>query len=271
MPSRVLNLRRPDVCCVCGDSTPAGTRAWWNATARTVTCMPCLNGHQPAPEQQAASKELDRGRAGASVGREYERRRASREARTRKRHPLVGGLLLALRDSPQHEAAFLKGELGETAVGRALDRRTASGPAIVLHDRRMPRGYGNIDHLVVAPSGVYVVDAKNIAGKVRIAHPLFGDARLMIAGRNRSKLLDGLDRQLSAVRQALAATTRTDVRLFGFLCFTKADLPLLGATARGHQLLHPRAVCRRVNRRGPLTPEMIEVLARELAVAFPSA
>ena len=216
--------------------------------------------------------ELDRGQPGASVAREHRRRKSSREARTREAHPWIGGLLLALRAAPRHESAFHRGELGETAVAAYLEKRTARGPAILLHDRRMPGGYGNIDHLAVAPNGVFVIDAKNINGKVRVANPLFGSAKLLIRGRDRTKLIDGLDRQVHAVRRALTARGHPGVPVQGVLCFVSADLPLFGTpTIRGHCLLHRRALAKRLNKDGSLQPPAIDLLARALAAAFPSA
>lgn len=38
----------------------------------------------------------------------------------------------------------------------------------VLHDRRVPGTRGNIDHLVVAPAGIFVVDAKRYDGLIRV-------------------------------------------------------------------------------------------------------
>ena len=143
----------------------------------------------------------DRGTAGASAGREHERRRTKRETRVRNAHPHIGGLLLWLTDEPQHQRAFKTGQLGEVAVGESLEKRTAEGPAVILHDRRMPLGRGNIDHIAVAPTGVYVIDAKAHSGTVRIEKPLFGAAKLRIAGRDHTKLIDGLDRQVAAVRE----------------------------------------------------------------------
>jgi hypothetical protein len=215
--------------------------------------------------------EIERGQPGASAEREYRRRRLSREARTRSRHPLIGGLLLALKAPPMHEVSFRQGGRGERAVARSLERRTASGPAVILHDRRMPGGYGNIDHLAIAPRGVFVIDAKAIRGKVRVARPLLGDPRLLVRGHNRPKLLAGLDRQVAAVRQALASGGHRGVPVEGALCFTDAQLPLLGREIAGHRLDHCRGVARRLNRRGPLSPGEIDTLARLLADAFPGA
>jgi hypothetical protein len=268
MPSRVLSLRRPDTCVECHCHITAGTSAWWDAGARKVTCIACLAAGQAAPSQTLPA-ELDRGQPGASVGREYRRRRSNRETRTRVRHPHIGGLLLTLSKPPQHEVAFRRGEDGELSICAYLERRTARGPAVILHDRRMPMGYGNIDILAIAATGVFVIDAKNIKGDVRISNPLIGSAKLMIRGRNRTRMIDGLERQVAAVRAAVNDAGHARVPVHGVLCFTaRADFPLLGGTRiRGHRLDHQRALARRLNRRGGLSPETIEQLARSLASA----
>jgi Nuclease-related domain len=221
---------------------------------------------------ESMRSELDRGQPGASVAREHRRRKSSREARTREAHPWIGGLLLALRAAPRHESAFHRGELGEAAVAAYLEKRTARGPTVLLHDRRMPGGYGNIDHLAIAPNGVFVIDAKNIKGKVRVVNPLFGAAKLMIRGRDRTKLIDGLDRQVHVVRRALTASGHPNVSVHGVLCFVSADLPLFGTlTIRGDRLLHRRALARRLNKNGPLQLATIDLLAHALVAALPSA
>jgi hypothetical protein len=185
----------------------------------------------------------------------------------------MGGLLLALGGAPQRESAFHQGELGETAIAAYLEKRLVHGPAILLHDRRMPHVRGNIDHLAIAPTGVYVIDAKNLHGKVRIANPLFGSAKLLINGRNRTKLVDGLDRQVRVVSDALAASAHADVPVRGVLCFTSsADLPLLGTLkVRGHLLLHRRALAKRLGKTGQLQAPAIDELAHALAAALAPA
>jgi len=206
------------------------------------------------------------------VAREYERRKHNREARTRKRHPWVGGVLLGLRGEPRHETAFRSGERGEQEVAASLERIAARGRAVVLHDRRMPGGYGNIDHLAVAPAGVFVIDAKNIKGKVRVASPLFGATKLQISGRDRTKLIDGLERQVTAVSHVLGANDCEDVPVQGVLCFTKADLPLFGTPKmRGQLLLSRRGVAKRLSSDGRLSVESIEELAQLLAADLPCA
>jgi hypothetical protein len=268
MASRMLNLRRDDVCCECGCALPAGSRARWDAARRTVTCVACVQAGPVAAK--STEPELDRGRPGASAAREYQRRRHNREARTRKTHPRIGGLLLALGSTPQHELAFHQGELGETVVAAYLEKRLADWPAILLHDRRMPRGRGNIDHLAIAPTGVYVIDVKNLHGKVRVASPLFGSAKLLVNGRNHTKLVDGLDRQVRVVRDVLA--THADVPVQGVLCFTSsADLPLLGLKMREHLLVHRRALAKKLGKAGQLPVSAIDTITRALAASLPPA
>jgi Nuclease-related domain len=267
----MLKLRRPDVCVACGCELPVGSRAWWDAVARTVTCASCRESSRTS-SAAGARPLLDRGRPGASAAREYQRRRRNREARTREAHPRTAGLRLALRGAPQHETAFRSGERGEKRVAAFLERRTAAGPSLILHDRRVPGGHGNIDHLAIAPSGVFVIDAKNIKGRVRVTSPLFGAAKLMIAGRNRTKLVAGLDRQVAAVRHALAGCGNSDVTVHGVLCFTKAELPVLGTNAiGGYRLRGRRSLARRLRARGPLDALAIDTLARALADALPPA
>jgi hypothetical protein len=273
MPSRVISLRWDGVCRRCEAPLPRSTRASWDFEERRVTCLSCLDAvhstAEPIPHQPPA--ELDRGRAGASAAREHQRRKANREARIRRRHPWIGGLLLSLSAAPQHERAWDVGGRGEQVVGASLDRRTAKGPAIVLHDRRMPLGRGNIDHLAIAPSGVYVIDAKAISGKVRIAQPLLGKAKLMIKGRDRTKLAAGLTRQLDAVRAELAKHGYDEVPVTGVLCFTKADLPLFASRFAGHELKHPRAAARKLKRSGPYDEAAIQRISAALCAAFPRA
>lgn len=236
------------------------------AGARAGTQIPeaALRAGEPAP--------LDRGRPGASAQREYLRRRSNREARVRRRHPYVGGLLLALGGSPQHERAFERGRLGEQAIAGWLERRLADGPALLLHDRRMPGGHGNIDHLAVAPRGVYVIDTKAIRGKVRVRPSARGTPKLQVNGRTRNKLVLGLARQVDAVRGELERHGHREVLLTGVLCFTEAEFPLFGRMqVDGYLLRHRRALAKELRASGPLSAQVIEALARGLNEWFPAA
>jgi hypothetical protein len=214
--------------------------------------------------------ELDRGQAGTSVAREHQRRKDAREAQVRAAHPRVGELLLKVSRAPQREVAFRKGELGELAVGEILNKRAAKGSLRALHDRGMPGRKSNIDHIAVAPTGVYVIDAKHYSGKVRREDRGFRGVRLMINGRDSKKLLEGLGRQVTVVRKALAARGHGDVMVHGVLCFANGDLPRFKTLEIGEYLV---VDCRRLGKKldanGPVAPSAIEAIERALAIALP--
>jgi hypothetical protein len=126
--------------------------------------------------------------------------------------------------------------------------------------------------MAIAPTGVFVIDAKAHSGTVRIENPLFGSAKLRIAGRDRTGLIGGLNRQVVAVREALDRADRPDVPIQGVLCFTTADLPLLRTLKmRGHLLLYRKALAKRLNADGALEPAEIEAIARDLTRELPAA
>lgn len=236
---------------------------------RSVFCASCGDGGSasaPAPGP------IDRGQPGASLISQHERRKRQRESRTRQAHPHIGGLLLALQDAPQHESAFHQGALAEQAVADSLAMRSDDEIVVTLHNRRMPGGHGDIDHVAIAPTGVWVIDTKDWSGKIEIKRPWLGTPQLRIRGRDCTKLVAGLERQLAAVRAALDATGHDPIVIQGVLCFTKADLPLLKTqTFRGHLLLYRKALAKRLNADGPLKPATIEQVARHLATALPPA
>jgi hypothetical protein len=61
---------------------------------------------------------------------------------------------------------WLRGAAGELATARLL--ATLPRRYIVLHDRRIPGRLANIDHVVIGPTGVTVVDSKAFRGSVRV-------------------------------------------------------------------------------------------------------
>jgi hypothetical protein len=136
----------------------------------------------------------------------------------------------------------------------------------------MPNGRGDIDLIAITPTGVYVIDAKAITGRVRVQHPWLSEPKLLVDGRDRTKLIDGLDRQLHAVGAVLASADHSAIPVHGVLCFTQANLPLIGTRhIRGHQLLYRKALANRLNTDGPITPSTLTQLARALAAALPTA
>lgn len=212
----------------------------------------------------------DPGTPGASARTEHALRKASRERRAREKHRHIGGVLLALQDEPQHQKVWARGAAGEEHVAKLLAKYLDDG-VILLHDRRIPHSRANIDHIAVAPSGVWVIDTKRYKGKATIDRPLLGKPRLVISGRDQTKLIDGLDRQVVLVRAAMQQIApETPTR--GALCFVDTHLPLIETlTVSGYPLLYPKRLAKRMNRAGPTSEATVSDTAAALASIFVAA
>ena len=59
-----------------------------------------------------------------------------------------------------------RGAAGERRTARRLDRLARDG-YVVFHDLAVPGSPANVDHLVIGPTGVFVIDSKQWTGQVR--------------------------------------------------------------------------------------------------------
>jgi hypothetical protein len=213
--------------------------------------------------------------AGRSAQAEYRRRSQNRERTIRSRHPKLGGLILALSNEPASTRVWAQGAAGERAVAAKLDELVGDH-IVALHDRRMVRADGrssraNIDHLVVAASGVWVVDAKTHRGslEVRRSGALFSPRveRLFIGGRDKSPLLIGLAGQVEAVSSVLAEVS-ADVPVRGALCFVGTELPWFGESISGVPLVGRRGLSKLLRKPGDLGPDDRNALGAYLETRF---
>lgn len=267
MNARVIRLRYPGVCVKCATAVPAGVEAWWEPQRQTVTCLSCASGQ---PADPFAVPQISSSSPGASARREYERRSTRRQMQVRKDHPMLGGLILAATAEPSSTTAWSKGAHGERRLGVMLD----SLPNVwVLHDRRIPRSRANTDHLVVAASGVWVIDAKRYKGRIERRQAEFmgtGASQLFVGGRNRSKLIDGVQRQVGAVRQVLGDS---ELSINGVLCFIEGEWSLLAQAfaVEGVAVHHPQSLRRALRSDGPLDRSARGELAGLLDAKFQPA
>ncbi len=74
------------------------------------------------------------------------------------------GWRLRFRPSEQVKA-WQRGAHGERHTARLLDRLTRDG-YVIFHDLAVPDSPANVDHVVIGPSGVFVIDSKQWTGSV---------------------------------------------------------------------------------------------------------
>lgn len=208
-------------------------------------------------------------RAGASAQREFERRVAAREGRIRTRFgQRLGGLVLALTDEPQATRAWAQGARGEREVARALAGLAGVRLLNDLHVRGQRR---NIDHVAVTPAGVFVIDAKDYRGQIRIQDVggLFRtDNRLFVGRRDCSHLADGMAWQVDAVRRVLDSCGVAPIPpVTPVLCFVKGDWPLFRAPSefRGVRLEGTHSIKELLTREQLFSQEVVDALSRALA------
>lgn len=285
-----MRLRYAGKCRSCAAALPAGTMAVYDRGSKAVTCSACSSGpalevaatalegpavahSEPEPESES---EIFAGVAGASAKREFERRSAKREARIREAHPKLGGLMLALSEDPQSTKAWAVGAVGEEKLGRRLDE-LKSDNIHVLHDRLIRGTKANIDHIVVSPFGVFVIDAKKYKGRpsLRVEGGFLRERteKLMVGSRDCTKLVGGVHKQMARVTTALANANLVDVQVAGMLCFVEADWPLLGGefSISGIDVLWPRRAVHLIRKPGPIDAASSQRVFRALAEAFPAA
>jgi hypothetical protein len=163
------------------------------------------------------------------------------------------------------------GARGEQALGAFLEELHDGRETFVLHDRRIPRSRANVDHLVIAPGGVFVIDAKRYEGKVRRVDKggFFSvDERLYVGRRDCTRLVAGMSKQVAAVRDALTATVVDEaIPITPVLCFVASDWSLLARPFQlgGVWVEWPGSLRTRVQRGGPLGSDGVASIARRLS------
>jgi hypothetical protein len=224
------------------------------------------------PSQLGRAGQSARDQAGTIRARR-ERQVAERSAGQRVVRALLGPSS-AEKKSLRDERAWTTGAAGEEVLAMELAARCPG--VVMLHDLRIPGSRANIDHIAVAPSGVLVIDAKRYKGRIRVETPWRGPQRLRIDGRDRTKLIGGLDKQVSLVRESLAGIA-DDIQVSGCLCFiapegwlASAELPAFRTLrVQSYPLYSVRRLARTLSREGPLSPERLKAIQILLAQSFP--
>lgn len=269
--TRVLRLRYRAKCAVCFGELDPGTRAEWNSKRKVAICLPCTRARPGASVLSSV--------AGASARSVAERRRAKQRARLqaeREARPVLGRIRQGLFPEADKGAEWERGAVGEEKLAASLNPLVDAGTISALHDRRVPRSSANIDHILVAANGVWVIDAKRYTGRIAVGQRggfFTGRSVLTVGGRDRSKLVEGVHKQLEVVRAALASDGHDGVSLQGALCFIDGDwgFRFRPFTIDDVLVISPKALCDRLSQAGPLDRDQREALVDSLSRALPPA
>jgi hypothetical protein len=209
--------------------------------------------------------------AGGSAQAEYERRAAHHAADVRRRrprilafgavvaivgllvlmvNPLWGGVVLlfdvvvvasALFATPNSITAWQTGAQGELRTARLLEPLEGEGFR-VLHDRKIPGSRANIDHIVIGPPGIFVVETKSLGGSLQIR-----DNEVFVSGRRRTKMIDEVKREALAVQTALAKELAARGWMVSpVICVHRADLPWLRSEVAGVRIVSGKDLVKRL-------------------------
>jgi hypothetical protein len=162
------------------------------------------------PSEQWASVELGETlvgrRAGGSAAQKARSLRSAEPIRT-----LLGRFLGIITD----ERAPRRGANGERAAGWWLGRLPAGWH--VFHDVRVGDVGANIDHLVVAPAGVFTIDTKNLTGKVWVG------PKSVLHNRRRTDFLPKALAEARRASQLLSTAVGRPVEVRGALAILADD------------------------------------------------
>ncbi|MEU4235541.1 nuclease-related domain-containing protein [Nonomuraea sp. NPDC026600] len=168
-----------------------------------------------------------------------------------------------------HEAVrtWRRGALGERRTARRLQELELTG-YLVLHDRALPRGRANVDHLAVGPAGVFVIDSKQWRRDKRITRR----GRTVRTGHRwtpdevRSALYES-----QSVAQALTALMGRRVEVTPVIAVHGLHVPFRGLRVADAQVLRasmvPSWILRRPARLDRATVSRLKAAA---AAAFPA-
>jgi len=220
---RSIKAKRISPCEVCNRKVPVGEAIYWSRTRSKIRCQ----ADRPIELNEEEGNVV--GVAGASARRQYKSKAEWDEDAVISRFPKLGRILNLLNDDPQSTMAWKQGAVGEEIAGALLAELAQQNGYVLLNDRRIRGSKANIDHILITEKAVFIIDAKNYRGMVSVEYAsLFSRKEILrIAGKDRTKLALGVQKQVRLVQDALESMKISSESVQGVLAFFDADWPLI--------------------------------------------
>jgi hypothetical protein len=233
MTAEQIRLGDAATCSLCGCALQPGCQGWWDSELREATCVDCRSG---SPDETGFSDrsvhDHDRGHrdhhaplgsaVGASAQKTYEQNHRRREERIEDKWGRMAGIVKFLSNEPQSAKAWANRTVGERRLTNLLTKAVGER-AVLLHGRKVPGTRGNIDHLAIAASGVWIIDAESYSGQVEqrdVGGWFRTDQRLYVDNRDQTRLVGGFSRLMNAVLEAVGDA---ETPVHAALCFVDSQ------------------------------------------------
>jgi len=155
--------------------------------------------------------------------------------------------MVAVLHLPPEALYWEMGALGERRTAEALESLLGRG-FFLIYGRQMPDGRGDIDAIAIGPTGVWVVETKNLTGDVSIV-----DGNLFVKDHLRQAMVEQVYREAFAVQQIvgdLLAPAHTMVT--PVLCIHGARLPWFHQSVGGVKVVSGGKVAQVIGEASPV-------------------
>ena len=241
---------RYGACDSCGAKIDVRAVGWHNAEIKKVRCAMC-----GPPQNDSETSEV-----GPSSSM---------------RPDPVGGSAALREAQARRDPKWIKGAAGEYLMDQSLHKHV-NKDAIILTDRRVPGTKSNIDHIVIAPSGVWIIDSKNWKGKIeyKAESMMSVNTRLYVGGRDRTSETESIYGLVIPVAQVIGDRS---VPIHPALVFIDGDwslasLPRMLANKPYQHLsvwiTPPRTLAKLINEPGPLDADSVKRVGNKLDEAL---
>ena len=242
--SRFERLRVGGACVNCGARINPDDEGWNDPDIDKLMCADCWPAVVSSHPSAASMGAVPRSRT-AGPPRQVDRTRSDGAA---------GEYLMAVR---------LHRDLGDRAV--------------VLTKRRVPRSPATIDAVVVASSGVWVIESKKLDGLIEhraVAGSGSGDRRLLVGGHDRTAMVERLYDRVVPVANVVAEPS---IPLHGAIVLVEGNWggPTRLLTRRPYRhegiwILWPAALLKKIEEPGPLDTDGVLSVGAMVDRALPA-